>query len=63
MMQNFLQVNKDTAEIILCEVQEERQNFHFHQNSLSLTTKSQARNSDIILDSDSNFNDYIISVT
>ena len=63
MQNNFLQLNSDKTEIIVCGPQKQRESVIRHLKSLSLEPKNQVRNLGVILDSDLNFNSHIKAIT
>ena len=60
---NFLQLNSDKTEIIVCGPQKQRESVISHLETLSLKHNYQVRNLGVILDSDLNFNSHIKSIT
>ncbi len=63
MTENFLQLNRDKTEIFIFGAQAQKQRTAAHLNSLSLESKSQARNLGVIIDSDLNFQSHINHIT
>ena len=61
--ENFLQLNKDKTEILIFGAKAQRQKIVAYLSSLSLESKSEARNLGVILDSDLNFKRHINQVT
>jgi len=61
MQNNFLQLNSDKTEIIVCGPQKQIEISHLE--TLSLKPNNQVRNLGVILDSDLNFNSHIKSIT
>ena len=60
---NFLQLNSDKTEIIVCGSQKQRESVISHLETLSLKPNNQVRNLGVILDSDLNFKSHIKSLT
>ncbi len=63
MSDNFLQLNKDKTEILLFGAQAHRQKNAAHLSSLSLDSKTEARNLGVIIDSNLNFRSHINHIT
>ena len=63
MQKNFLQLNSDETEIIVCGPQKQRESLIRYLETLSLKPNNQVRNLGVILDSDLNFSIHIKSMT
>ena len=63
MQNNFLQLNLEKTEIIVCGPQKQRESLISHLETLSLKPNNQVGNLGVILDSDLNFNSHIKSIT
>ena len=63
MQNNFLQLNSDQTEIIVCGLQKQRESAISHLETPSLKPNNYVRNLVVILDSDLNFNSHIKSIT
>jgi len=63
MQNNFLQLNSDKTEIIVCGPQKQRESVISHLETLSLKPNNQVRNLGVMLDPDLNFNSHIKSIT